>query len=192
MPKITETYRARSRSAWRSWLRKNHRRKTEIWLLLYKKHVDKPGVSYPEAVEEALCFGWIDGILKRIDDESHVIRFSPRKSKSRWADSNKRRVAAMIEAGKMTQAGMALVEAAQQSGAWDEADTLDRPPSMPEDLAAALARNQRAAHNFDGFAAGYRRDYLRWVLAAKRPETRQRRIREVVKRAARNQKPGMM
>ncbi|MBW2454509.1 MAG: YdeI/OmpD-associated family protein [Deltaproteobacteria bacterium] len=192
MPKITDTYRARSRSAWRSWLRKNHRRKTEIWLLLYKKHVDKPGVSYAEAVEEALCFGWIDGILKRIDDESHVIRFSPRKPKSRWADSNRRRVAAMIEAGQMTPAGMALVEAAQKSGAWDETETLDRPPSMPQDLAAALARNQRAAHNFDGFAPGYQRDYLRWVLAAKRPETRQRRIREVVKRAARNQKPGMM
>jgi len=191
MPEITETYRARSRSAWRSWLRKNHQRKTEIWLLLYKKHVDKPGVSYPDAVEEALCFGWIDGILKRIDDESHVIRFSPRKPKSRWAESNKRRVADMIESGKMTRAGMALVEAAKKSGAWDDTESLDRPPPVPEDLAAALARNQRATHNFDRFAPGYRRDYVRWVLQARRPETRKRRIRDVVRRAARNEKPGM-
>jgi uncharacterized protein YdeI (YjbR/CyaY-like superfamily) len=191
MPEIAETFHARDRRAWRAWLSKHHARKSEIWLLLYKKHVDKPSVRYDEAVEEALCFGWIDGILKRIDDEQHVVRFSPRQPGSGWSESNKRRVRAMVKAGKMTEAGLALVQAAKKSGAWARAAERSKPLEVPADLRRALARNRRAQRNFDEFAPGYQRDYVHWVLAAKRDDTRRRRIREVVRRSAQNKKPGM-
>lgn len=192
MPEITETFCAVNRRAWRAWLAEHHQDKTEIWLLCYKKHTKQRCVSYDAAVEEALCFGWIDGLLKRIDDTQHVIRFTPRKPQSQWSPSNKRRVAAMIRAGKMTEAGLALVRAAKRSGAWQRADESRKEVKVPADLQRALERNQRAAQNFAAFAPGYRRDYIRWVADAKRDETRRRRIREVVRRAAAGKKPGML
>lgn len=186
-----ETYFARDRRTWRAWLRRNHQKKSEIWLVLNKKHVQRACVSYDAAVEEALCFGWIDGKLRRIDDEQHMVRFTPRKPRSVWSESNKRRVARLIAAQRMTEAGMALVRAAQENGRWD-AEPRTAGDTPPEDLAAALARNQRAQRNFTAFAPSYRKNYIRWVVEAKRPQTRQRRIREVVRRAAQNKKPGMI
>jgi len=121
MPEIGETHFARTRAAWRKWLEKNHASKREIWLRLYKKHVKKPCVAYDHAVEEALCFGWIDGILKRIDDEQHVIRFSPRRKNSVWSDSNRKRVNRMTRQGKMTEAGLAAVREAKKNGRWQQA-----------------------------------------------------------------------
>jgi len=191
MPEITETFFARDRAAWRSWLARHHESKREIWLVLNKKHVEEPCVSYDEAVEEALCFGWIDGVLKRIDERQHAIRLSPRKKNSVWSPSNKKRVARMISAGQMTEAGLALVQAAKESGAWDRADDRQRLLDVPADLQAALARNERARERFHAFAPSHRRAYIAWVIEAKRQATRERRIREVVERSAADQKPGM-
>jgi uncharacterized protein YdeI (YjbR/CyaY-like superfamily) len=194
MPKITDTFLAKDRATWRCWLERHGSSKTEIWLVFYKKkHVEKTGaacVSYDEAVEEALCFGWIDGILKRIDDTQHVIRFSPRKPRSVWSESNKKRVRRLTKEKRMTEAGLALVRAAKKDGRWARDKAVEE-AQVPDDLAAALARNKKARACFDGFALSYRRSYIHWVLDAKRAETRKRRIREVVRRSAQNKKPGM-
>jgi len=109
MPDIGETLQVRSRAAWRRWLQRHHATKSEIWLVLYKKHVNPSGFSHDDATEEALCFGWIDGILKRIDDKKHALRFSPRRPNSVWSDSNKCRVRRLIQSGQMTEAGLEAV-----------------------------------------------------------------------------------
>ncbi|MBI5537333.1 MAG: YdeI/OmpD-associated family protein [Deltaproteobacteria bacterium] len=193
MVEITTTFFARDRAAWRRWLRANHGSKPEIWLIFFKKHVDKPCVSYDEAVEEALCFGWIDGTSHRVDDEKYAQRFSPRKLRSAWSPSNRQRVQSMIEQGLMTDAGLAAIEAAKKSGAWDKADWRAQADQlkMPEDLHAALSRNKKARENFEAFAPSYRKLYLAWLLAAKREETRSKRVRIIVQRAADNKKPGI-
>jgi uncharacterized protein YdeI (YjbR/CyaY-like superfamily) len=193
MVEITTTFCARDRAAWRKWLRVHHGSKLEIWLVIFKKHVDKPCVSYDEAVEEALCFGWIDGISRRVDDDRYAQRFTPRKPRSAWSPSNRQRVQAMTEQGLMTEAGLAAVEAGKKSGAWDKADWRAQADQlkMPEDLRAALSRNKKARESFEAFAPSYRKLYLAWLLAAKREETRCKRVRIIVERAADNKKPGI-
>ena len=116
---VSETLFCPDRDTWRAWLAEHGATRREVWLLFHKKHMGRPGLEYVEAVEEALCFGWIDGQLRRIDEEKHAIRFTPRRTGSVWAKSNKARVARMIEQGRMTEAGMALVRDAQKNGEWD-------------------------------------------------------------------------
>ena len=113
-----------SRDDWRAWLEENHATALEIWLVHYKKHTGKPGLTLEEAVEEALCFGWIDGVLKLIDDEKYALRFSPRKKGSVWSETNKRRVAKLIRQGHMTEAGLAKVREAKANGQWQAAALL--------------------------------------------------------------------
>jgi uncharacterized protein YdeI (YjbR/CyaY-like superfamily) len=189
MPEITETFFARDRSTWRAWLEAHGATTTEIWLVMLKKHVPEPSITYDEAVEEALCFGWIDGILKRIDDRSHALRFTPRKPRSIWSDSNKERVARMVTEGRMTPAGFAVIEASKANGRWDAASSA-RLDAVPPDLEEALAADPVAAERWRTWAPSHRRQYVYWVLEAKRPETRAKRVAEVVRRAAAAIKPG--
>ena len=163
--------------------------RTQVWLLLHKKHVEEPGVSYDEAVEEALCWGWIDGLTKAWDERSYAVRFTPRKPGSVWSESNVARVGRMIAEGRMTPAGMALVEEAKRRGTWDQA-TSGRLDVTPPDLEAALAGVPAAAARWEEWPASTRRQYVYWVLDAKRPETRARRIGEVVRRTAGGLRPG--
>ena len=173
------------------WLEKNYAIRKEIWLVFLKKHVRGPCVSYDEAVEEALCFGWIDGILKRIDDERHAVRFTPRRPDSIWSEQNVKRARKMIRAGKMTEAGRKSVELAKQSGEWQKATVRHREEIIPYDLGEALGKNREAKVNFQKFAPSYQRMYISWVLEAKRDDTRRSRISEVVKRSAKGLKPGI-
>ena len=182
MPEITDTFFAENRTAWHSWLKRHGTRRKEIWLVFLKKHVDRPCVTYEEAVEEALCVGWIDGILKRIDDEKHAVRFTPRKKKSVWSELNKKRVRRLIRQGRMTEAGMALVRAAKASGQWQKAAERERSDTLPPDLEKALGRNRKAREIFQDLAPSRRKMLVGWILDAKREETRARRIREVVDR----------
>lgn len=191
MRETEETFFAGSRAAWRAWLEKNHGSKNEIWLILLKVHVKRRCVSYDEAVEEALCFGWIDGKMRRIDDEKHGIRFTPRKPGSAWSDLNKRRVSRLVKKGRMTRAGLAKVEEAKNRGTWERGSGKRETDEVPPDLGKALERNRKAARNFESFAPSYRRMYVAWVLDAKREDTRRRRIRIVVRRSAMNTKPGI-
>ena len=184
-----DTFFAEDRAAWREWLAAHHGRRTQVWLLLHKKHVEERSVSYDEAVEEALCWGWIDGLTKRWDERSYAVRFTPRKPGSVWSESNVERVIRMIAEGRMTPAGMALVEEAKRRGTWDQAAS-GRLDVTPPDLEAALAGVPAAAARWNEWPATPRRMYVYWVLDAKRPETRARRIADVVRRAAAGLKPG--
>jgi uncharacterized protein YdeI (YjbR/CyaY-like superfamily) len=186
---IGETFFAPDRDAWRGWLEEHHRDTPAIWLVLLKAHIDEPSVRYDQAVEEALCFGWIDGQLRRIDDRSHAIRFSPRRPGSVWARSNVERVEKLIVEGRMRPEGMALVEEAKRRGTWAAAVS-DRSATTPADLQAALDADPAASERWRTWAASHRRQYVHWVLAAKRPETRERRIADVVQRAAAGVRPG--
>ncbi|NLE22324.1 MAG: hypothetical protein GX624_06050 [Actinobacteria bacterium] len=184
-----DTFVAVDRAAWREWLAAHHEERTQVWLLLQKKHVKEPGVCYDEAVEEALCWGWIDGLTKTWDERSYAVRFTPRRPGSVWSRSNVARVERMIARGMMTPAGMASVEEAKRRGTWDQASSR-RLDATPPDLEAALAGVPAARERWESWPAGPRRQYVYWVLDAKRPATRARRIAEVVRRAAAGLRPG--
>jgi uncharacterized protein YdeI (YjbR/CyaY-like superfamily) len=179
------------RDAWRAWLVENHATAKQIWLVLYKKHVRKQGLAYEEAVEEALCFGWIDGVLKRIDDEKHTIRFSPRRKNSIWSERNKQRVGKMIREGRMTEAGLAKVNEAKANGQWDKTAQRQDVTHVPPELASALAKDKQARQNFEKLAPSYRKPFIYWVASAKREETRRRRVAEAIALLARNKRMGM-
>jgi uncharacterized protein YdeI (YjbR/CyaY-like superfamily) len=185
----SDTFFAADRAAWREWLERHHAKRTAVWLLLHKKRVEEPSVSYDEAVEEALCWGWIDGLTNRWDDRRYAVRFTPRKPRSVWSESNVERARRMIAEERMMPAGMALVDEALRRGTWDEA-TSGRLDVTPPDLEAALAEAPAAQGHWAAWAPSHRRQYVYWVLDAKRPETRARRVADVVRRAAAGRKPG--
>ena len=173
---------------WRRWLEKNHDKETEVWILTYKVHTGRKCLRYFEALDEALCWGWIDSRVRRMDDEKHLMRFAPRKPKSIWSLSNRGRVERLVKQGRMTIHGLAKVEAAKESGEWDKAIAPSTPPNMPPDLREALKKNEPAWKNFRGLARSYRTQYIYWIITAKRAETRKKRIDEVVKRARQNKR----
>ncbi|MHB1132363.1 MAG: YdeI/OmpD-associated family protein [Chloroflexota bacterium] len=171
-----------SRAEWRAWLEKNHGRKEGVSLVYYRKAAGKPQLVYDEAVEEALCFGWIDGRAGKLDDERSLLWFSPRRPGSGWAKSNKERVARLTAAGLMAPAGLVKVEAAKADGSWSLLDAVEA-LEMPPDLERALAGNPLARQNFDAFSRSVKRGILYWIVSAKRPETRARRVAETVRLA---------
>ncbi len=184
MPEIETVY-AANRQEWRAWLQANHATSAGIWLIYYKKESGKPRVSYDEAVEEALCFGWVDSRPNAIDDERYMQLFSPRKAKSPWSKLNKQRVEMLIQQGLMTPAGLAKIEAAQQDGSWTAYDAIEE-LAMPEDLALALAANETARQHFEAFPPSSKKNILWWIESAKRPETRAKRVEETVRLAEQN------
>ena len=182
--------RARSRAAWRAWLSKHHQKSRGVWLVFPRKATGLATVSYNDAVEEALCFGWIDGLMRPLDDTSYKRMFTPRKPKSAWAPSNKARVERLIEQGLMTPAGLAAIETAQANGSWttyDAAAALKMPPA----LRAALESNARAQKHWPLFTASQRKQFLFWLASAQRDETRSRRIAEIVSMVAQKIRPSM-
>ena len=182
--KMSRTLRVSNRDAWRSWLEKHHADASEVWLVHYKKHTGKPRLPYDDAVEEALCFGWIDANIQRIDDDRYARKFTPRRDKSNWSALN------LIREGRMTAAGLARLDPAAARPV-PAASRSTCPPPLPEYMRKALVANRRAWENFKSLAPSYRRQYIRWVRAAVREETRERRLREAVARLAQNQKLGM-
>lgn len=189
MTKIEEaqtTY-AQDRKEWRSWLQKHHQSKNHIWLVYYKKHTGQPSIPYTDAVEEAICFGWIDGQIKKIDDDRYMQRFTPRTSKSLWSELNIERAEKMISLGIMTEPGL---------NAYHEGMKLKkRVPSsknftVPPDLKAALIRNKQAWSNFQRYSPSAQLAYVYWVDTAKTEVTRQNRIQTTIARLISNKKFG--
>lgn len=176
---------------WRKWLEQHHDQEKGVLLLLYRKDTGKRNFSYPEALEEALCFGWIDSRMKKVDDERFVLRFTPRKPDSIWSQVNRNHVERLIKAGKMTAAGFAIIEEAKKRGTWQRAYTNRVSTEIPSDLEQALQENQTARDNFHRFANSYRNTYIYWLNEAKTESTRKKRIAEIVKRSADNKKPGV-
>lgn len=177
-----------SREDWREWLERHHAKETEIWLIYYKKHTGKPRIPYDDAVEEALCFGWIDSIVKRIDDERFMQKFTPRRGKSVWSAHNKKRALKMIRCGKMTEAGLALVNDAKKSGAWKGAPNRPTAEVMPKDLKNALTENKRARESWQALAPSRRKLFIGWIEDAKRDDTRSRRISKTIEQILANKK----
>ena len=177
-----------SRNEWREWLIKNHQTATSIWLIQYKKSADKPTISWVEAVEESLCFGWIDSIRKSIDEERFIQFFTKRKPKSAWSKINKAKVLALIDDGLMTNAGHESIARAKENGSWiilDEVEEL----TIPEELEQEFEKKPEAKEFFLGLSKSVRKAILQWIAFAKRPETKAKRIVEVVDLAERKQKP---
>ena len=181
----------RSRGEWRAWLQKHHAAEDELWLIFYKKHTGKAGLVYEEAVQEALCFGWIDGIMKSVDQDRFVLRFSPRKTNSIWSRRNKDKAEQLVAQGRMTIAGLARIDEAKKNGSWEAAYTNQTREEIPPDLKKALMKNPTARKNFQRFANSYRNMYIGWINGAKAEKTREKRIIEVVERSTQNIKPGM-
>lgn len=174
-----------TRAEWRDWLAANHDRDEGVWLISYKKATGKPAVSYDEAVEEALCFGWVDSKPGKLDDERSMRYFAPRKGGSGWSRPNKERVERMIAAGLMTPAGLAKVEQAQADGTWTMLDAVEN-LEVPDDLAAEFDQYSHARANWDAFPRSAKRGILEWIVQAKRPETRAKRIEETARLAEDN------
>jgi uncharacterized protein YdeI (YjbR/CyaY-like superfamily) len=173
-----------SRNEFRTWLEEHHDTAEELWVGYYKASAERSGIGYGESVEEALCFGWIDGLIRGIDDETYTRRFTPRRHDSRWSKANKERVEAMVEAGKMTPAGMELVEAAKESGEWTAAYRLADDHEIPAELEAALRENETAWENFQNFSNTDQHAFIMAVEEAKTDETKQKRIERTVELAA--------
>ena len=176
---------ARTRAQWRRWLEKNHKTEKAVWLIIYHKTSEVKSVYYAEAVEEALCFGWIDSVKHKRDEESAYQFFAQRKPKSMWSELNRTRVDKLIKEKKMRPAGQAMIDLAIRTGTWEALVPIDK-MEIPEDLQKMFTKNKTAYKNFQKFSPSSRKIILFWILNAKRPETRQRRIEEAVKLAAKN------
>lgn len=181
----------KSRAEWRRWLARNHDKSTGIWLVFFKIQASKTSLDYDAAVEEALCYGWIDSIIKKLDEDRYARKLTPRKLDSLWSDSNKRRVAMLIKNGQMTKFGLAKIEAAKQSGLWSKSPKPQITAGTPAEFEQALAKNKKAKTFFDQLAPSCRKQYIGWIAIAKRPETRERRIKESIALLARGEKLGM-
>jgi uncharacterized protein YdeI (YjbR/CyaY-like superfamily) len=175
---IRKTLYVTSREEWRAWLAKHYQSETEVWLIYYKKHTGQPRIAYDHAVEEALCFGWVDSIVKRIDDHKFAQKFTPRRDWTKWSALNKRRLRKLIREGRMTERGLAkvdLVVLGEERAKQSKGD-LD----IPRFVKQALMANAKAWENFRNRAPSHRRQYIQWIMDAKKEETRERRLREAV------------
>jgi uncharacterized protein YdeI (YjbR/CyaY-like superfamily) len=176
---------AQDRQAFRKWLTEHHTTSKGVWLVYYKKGSGTPSISYPEAVKEALCFGWIDSKVNTLDDERYMQIFTPRKAKSVWSAQNKKYLAELLEQDLMTEAGLNIIAIAKQNGMWESLDKVEA-FEIPEDLAKALNANTIAKAYFESFSPSSRKVILQWIANAKRVETRQKRIEETVRLAEQN------
>jgi len=177
--------RPKSRNAWRRWLEKNHAASTGVWLVYAKKYSRLPSLTYNDAVEEALCFGWIDSKINPIDDIFYMQIFTPRKPKSAWSALNKTRVERLLAAGLMAPAGRVVVNAAKNSGTWDATKHVEE-LTIPPDLEEAIKANPDASRYWGSYSASRRKGVLYRLAGAKRPETRARYLQEIIANMARN------
>lgn len=188
MIKEEETYYPQSIEEWRQWLEENHQIKQFVWLVYYTKQSEVSSISWREAVDEALCFGWIDSTKKKVDDTSYIQYFSKRKPNSIWSKVNKEIVQMLIDNKRMTKAGFESVEVAKENGSWtilDEVEAL----IIPDDLEIAFSKHNGTKDYFLSLSKSSRKIVLSWIVLAKRQETRQKRINEVVESARNKELP---
>ena len=179
------TLRVRSRPQWRAWLEKHHASSPGVWLVRYTAHTGMKSIPYEDMVREALCFGWIDSLVKRLDDDRYAIKVTPRKPTSKWSDINRKRWAELEDAGLLTPAGLA---AAPTENRYAPKPAI---PELPPYIARAFKANSQAWKFFRELAPGYRRRFVGWIHTAKQPETRERRIRESIRLLAAGKKLGL-
>ncbi len=182
----------KDRDEWRKWLSQNHNKESAVWLIFYKTHTGKPSLPYGDAVEEALCYGWIDSIIKRIDDEKYARKFTLRKEESKWSVLNAHRAEKMIRQGKMTEKGLKLYTYAKENDLILAEDSEKKKiPDIPGFIMKALERNQKANEHFISLAPSYKRQYIGWIMDAKKEETKMRRLDEMIGLLAEGKKLGL-
>ncbi len=189
-----KTTHPKNRKQWRQWLEKNHTTSPGVWLIYYKKESGRSRMSYAESVEEALCFGWIDSLPRKLDEHRSMLKFTPRKPKSVWSQLNKTRIEKLVQEGLMMPAGLAAIERGKQNGSWETLTASDDAAAnntVPEDLQKLFAKNKKAAAHFSNFPQSIRKQFLSWIDSAKRPETRTARLKQTILMAAANKKPGL-
>lgn len=183
-----ETFCPASRQEWRLWLKENHSSKQSVWLVLYKKESNKPTISWSEAVDEALCFGWIDSKRKPVNEDKFIQFFSKRKLNGTWSKVNKEKIKQLIDEGLMTKVGFDSIETAKQNGSWKILDEVEE-LKIPEDLEKELKIKANAMDFFLSLSKSARKAILQWLVFASRQETRQKRITEIAELAGKKQKP---
>ena len=182
----------RDRQQWRDWLAENHDVESAgIWLIYYKKLTGKPTLEYNESVEEALCFGWVDSLIRKLDEEKFARKFTPRKPRSQWSDSNRKRVADLLERGLMTEHGQRCIDDSKASGSWDAADRPQLNDKMSPEFTRALAENHAARAYFLKLTEAQGKQFVLWVNEAKQELTKRRRISESISLLEQGQKLGM-
>jgi uncharacterized protein YdeI (YjbR/CyaY-like superfamily) len=182
----------KNRQEWRNWLEKNGSSVNELWMIIYKKHTGKKCLPYAEAVEEALCFGWIDGKIKRVNDEYYIQRYTPRRPRSRWSKYNIERIEKMITEGKVKKAGLDAYNEIFRKPELVYENRSSGDPEIPEDLLFSLKVDESAFDNFIKFPPSARRIYIEWLNSSKKAGTRPGRILKIVEAAKLNRRPGMM
>jgi len=180
-----KTYYAKNKKEWRLWLKNNGEKRKSVWLIIYRQSAAKKSIKYEVAVEDALCFGWIDSKPNKRDEESFYQFFAKRKPKSNWSKINKDRVSLLIAQGLMTDKGMEVIEQAKLNGAWSSPDSIENLELSPE-FKKALEKNRNASKNFDAFPRSVKKGILEWIQNAKRQETREKRINETFALAIKN------
>ena len=178
----------RDREEWNRWLSENHETSHGIWLIYYKKKSNKPGISYDDAVEEALSFGWIDSKVNALDEERYMQVFTPRKPGSTWSKLNKQRIEKLMKNGLMKPSGLEKVEAAKKDGSWNFLDDIEN-LVIPDDLREILDQNPSASKSYEAYTDSVKKQVLYWIASAKRNETRIRRIKKIVEKAENNENP---
>lgn len=186
--KDIETFTPKNRQQWRRWLEKNHDKKQSVWLILYKKNADITTISRNEALDEALCFGWIDSTARPVDDEQFMQSFTRRKPNSVWSKINKGNVERLIADGLMMPAGHQSIEVAKQNGSWSILDDVEE-LKIPKDLTKAFRSQPGSKEYFVSLSKSVKKSMLQWIVLAKRPETREKRIAEIAALAAQQLRP---
>ncbi len=187
-----KTLYVKNRDDWRKWLEKNHSKEKEIWLVYYKSHTGKSTIAYDDSVEEALCFGWIDSIIKRIDDKRFARKFTPRTNTAKWSESNKKRFRQLIKKGLMTEIGLSKInQATLNKNEETLRDNLKKKLKIPLNIKKEIMANKTVWNNFDKLAPSHKRNYIGWIISAKKPETQARRVKQAVKLLAQNKKLGL-
>ena len=184
--KSLKTFTAKNTGQWRKWLADHHDSESEVWLVFYKRHTKRPSIAHTDALDEALCFGWIDSLVKRLDEERYAVKFTPRKPDSKWSAINRKRYAALQASGRLMPAGVARAPT----------DRIAVPPSrrawpLPDYIAKTLRKNATAWNTFQQLAPSHRRKYIGWIDSAKRQETKMKRLKEAIDLLAAGKKLGL-
>jgi uncharacterized protein YdeI (YjbR/CyaY-like superfamily) len=183
-----DQYYAKDRKAWRKWLLQNHNSSPGVWLIYYKKDSGKSRVPYDDAVEEALCFGWIDSTLRPGDEHYYMQLFMPRKEKSGWSKLNKERIIKLTANGLMTSAGLKAIDIAKENGSWNKLDKIES-HELPPEMEKAFKNSKAARKYFDTLGPSTRKYMIYWITNAKLPETRAKRLAELIPALAEGKKP---